>query len=148
MRNEGWFIDVISRDRPSEEYLTLVNTPLRESNDRVLGPSLHTTSEQSLSHPREMLFLLTEKDYARVAAAHKKAEFLEGNQEVLEEANRNYQLFLKLINTVPVGRLNLPIISYKVDPNTGFPVGIRFKALLTAPSTFKFPSHLRPAPTS
>ena len=95
-----------------------------------------------------MLFLLTEKDYARVAAAHKKAEFLEGNQEVLEEANRNYQLFLKLINTVPVGRLNLPIISYKVDPNTGFPVGIRFKALLTAPSTFKFPSHLRPAPTS
>jgi hypothetical protein len=153
VRNEGWFIDLVSHDRPIEEYLNWVNTPLRESNSRVLGPERNidthgrNTAEQSLGHPREMRFLLTKDDYDHVSAAYEKAEFLEGSSEVLEEAQRKYQIFLNLINTVPTGRLNLLILSYKVDPNTGFPMRIRFRARLTAPSTFKFAGNLKPSPT-
>ena len=37
-------------------------------------------------------------------------------------------------------------LSYKVDPNTGFPLSIQFQVELTAPNSFVFAPDLKPVP--
>ena len=154
VRDEGWFIDMVPDNSLTVDYLNFINIPLRESNNRVLGPGYNgaapnwrNTAEQSLSHPHEMRFLLTKADYDQVSAANDKATFFEGSRKVLEEAGRNYQVFLKLIDSLPTGWLSIRILSYKVDPNTGFPLNIQFQVELSAPRTFMFAPDLNPIPT-
>ena len=154
LRDEGWFIDVISQGEPAGYYLNFVNVPLRESNNRVLGPGYnvdtrgHNTAEQSLSHVHEMRFLLTKGDYDQVSAANEKVPgVFEGSTEALDEAGRKYQEFQKLVSSMPTGWLSFRILSFKVDPSTGFPLSIQFQVDLSAPSTFTFAPDLKPTPT-
>ena len=153
LRNEGWFIDIVSHERPTEDYIDLVNEPLRENNSQVLGPVItsrprgHNTAEQSLSHSRQMRFLLTKAEYDQVFAAGERAAFFEGDQAALEESERKRQELIKLEASVPTGRLSFRILSYEIDQSTGFPLHIRFQAELTAPISFKFTPRLKPRPT-
>jgi hypothetical protein len=152
VRDEGWFIDIVSREQPADEYLNFVNEPIRDINNRVLGPGRNAdtgkrnTAEESLSHPREMRFILTKSDYDRLSAESEKARFSEGSPEVFAEALKRQQALRELADSIPTGLFTFRILSYEVDPTTGYPLNIKFAAQLTAPKAFRFARRLNPSP--
>lgn len=150
--DEGWFIDLVSQDRPTEELLNWVNTPARESNSRVLGPGYNLdthgrgTPEKSPVIRAKCASGLPSTTMTNCLRRTRKLNFLKEARRTIEKTQRKYQLFTELINIVPTGRLNLRILWYMINPSTWFPLGIQFQAQFTAPNTFSFARYLKPSP--
>ena len=91
-----------------------------------------------------MRFVLTKGDYDRPSTTSVKAEFMKASPEVFAEAQRKRQEVRELAESIPTGILSLRILSYEVDPTTGYPLRIGFSAQLTAPKAFRFARRFNP----
>jgi hypothetical protein len=149
--DRGWVIDIDPYDRLAQDYISPVNFPLRESSSQALGlgynPDTHkpNTAQQSLEHVHEMRFLLNSADFPWVSSV--MAPMFKTERLPNQDVRPDYEQFLKVEASVPTGWLSFRVLSYEVDPATGFPRSIRFQAELSAPDTFKFADDLKPSPT-
>lgn len=141
-KQPSWFIDIVPAEANKDDYIYLVNPPLRFNPHQTLGPGYGETVESSLSHPREMKFLLDRADYDRIWG-------LAGN--VLKpyqtsDPDKAVSDYTKAVDNARKGSVKVTISSYKVDPTTGTLARIKLRVLIITPPDFQFAPGLNPWP--
>ena len=139
----SWEISLVRTDDATRDYIYPVNPPMRFNPLQILGPAYGEDTQESLSHPHLMRYLLSAKDYDRLWPFVTNVLW----PYQAPDADNAGDQYVSVLKSLVTGELNLTVLSYTADPATGSIQHISFRAEFTAPQSFAFDQALAPEPT-
>jgi hypothetical protein len=140
----GWEVSLASSTNINRDYIYPVNPPLRFNGMQILGPSYGENTQNSLGHPHRMRFLLSKEDDDRLWPLVENALWPYSAPDPDKAADQ----YVRALESLTTGELNLTVLSYTADPETGSVRHIRFRATFIAPRSFEFHNALMPKRSS
>ena len=141
LKPSGWEFSLV--DSKGDDYVYPVNPPLRFNGSQTLGAGYGDTARASLSHGRELQFLLTRADYANFEPLLDDALWPYQSKDP-DHAIERYEDALKRLTT---GLLRLSVTHSEISPEDQV-LSAHFTITLTAPQSFEFDRNLSPRPTA
>jgi hypothetical protein len=140
LKSTGWMFSL--KDAKGRDFIYPVNPALRFNGSQTLGAGYGDTAKQSLSHGRELGFLLNESDYDAFEP-HVDHALWPYNAPDPDHAADEYLDALEKLRT---GLLRLTILRADVAPDDTVR-SAEFKAEFIAPTWFQFDPSLASRPT-
>jgi len=140
LKPSGWEFSLV--DSKGYDYVYPVNPPLRFNGSQTLGAGYGDTAKTSLSHGRELQFLLTRADYENFEPLLDDALWPYQSKDP-DHAVERYEEALKKLST---GLLLLTVTRSEISPEDQI-LSAQFKVTLTTPQGFEFDRNLSPRQT-
>jgi hypothetical protein len=137
MDSSGWGFSL--QGPKDDDFFYPVNPPLRLNASQTLGAGYGDTAKQSLSHGRELLFLLNESDYAALWPLVENALWPSSDSNPGSAADQYFTALDKL----RTGQFRLTIVRSDISENDEVR-SAEFRVEFIAPTAFHFASSLAP----
>jgi hypothetical protein len=145
----GWRIQILGnsgKEPPADrdDYIYLVNLPLRFNPSQDIGTSYGMTAQEKLRHVITYAFVLNKRDYEKMAYILDDALWPYAARDPKTAGDR----YLSTLETLELGELRFVAVQL-VTADRGQSIRkLHFRVDLTAPRSFKFSPMLAPHPSA
>jgi hypothetical protein len=141
MKEWGWVLSL--EDNAGRDYIYPVNPPLRLNPSETLGRGYGDSARKSLSHGRNLRFLLDNADYNRLEPLMDNALWPYN----APDPNRALDEYVTALQNLQTGVLKLKILAADLAPDDSVR-SAKFHVEFVAPPGFHFDAPLHPHPSA
>ena len=141
LKSTGWNLTL--EDAMGRDFIYPVNPALRFNGSQMLGAGYGDTAKQSLSHGRDLRFMLSESDYDAFEPYVEHALW----PYTAPNPNSAADEYLSALDKLRTGLLRLAIVRSDISENDDIR-SAEFKLELIGPARFQFASPLSPRPAA
>jgi hypothetical protein len=143
MKDEEWGWVLSLEDTARRDYIYPVNPPLRLNPSETLGRGYGDSARQSLSHERNLRFLLDNADYNRLEPLVDHALWPYN----APDPNRALDEYVTALQNLQTGLLKLKVLASDIAPDDSVR-SAKFHVEFVAPQGFRFDASGHPHPSA
>jgi hypothetical protein len=143
MKDKEWGWNLSLEDNMGRDYIYPVNPPLRLNPSQTLGRGYGDSARQSLSHDRNLRFLLDNADYNHLEPLMDNALW----PYSAPDPDRALDEYVTALHNLQTGVLKLEILAADIAPNDSVR-SAKFHVEFVAPQAFHFDASLHPHPSA